>query len=65
MNYRPAGLATSLGSGCLSVPGLSAAAFYLDITVGGGGAAGGQKGARALSPVYRVQPPPGWPGWVH
>lgn len=65
MSYRPAGLATSLGSGCLSVPGRRAAAFYFDITSrGGGNAAGGQEGARALRPVCLVQPP-GWPGLGH
>lgn len=49
MNYRPAGLATSLGSGCLSVPGRSAAAFYFDIT-GGGGAPQGAGGCPGSEP---------------
>lgn len=52
MNYRRAGLATSLGSGCLSVPRRSAAAFYFDITGGGGRrrGAGGCPGSEPCLP---------------
>lgn len=38
--------------------------LFISTSLGAGGAAGGQEGARALSPVCRVQSP-GWPGSGH